>query len=399
MNLGYHVECIEDETQLKELYAAWTSLMVEDPAPSLFLTPEWVDTWWRHRNVEAGLWVLAVRDQAGRLAGLAPWMCVRQRVGPLRLKRIAFLGSGIVYPVHLDIIAPPAEKKAVCEALLSYLDGHRRDWDVLDLGDLEEMSYLKSCLKAARRPFRELAPVTARFTCLPQSFEAYERDLMTGSRRGHMRQRRRKLEREHPGEVVFEAVTDTEDVRHTLDVLKTLNQDRFHDKQQVSSFDYDGFVAFYQDVAIVARQQGWLRLYRLRVGEEVIAAVYGFLYRDVFYAYQAAFDAAWGRYSPGYLLFTHCIQEAIAQGAHEWNMMRGDQDYKLSWTHEVRYDSHLMLDASLPGHLWLLGGSLLDNARGLARERLPQPLQDRIGRIIAGKGQHHEPATTPELSD
>jgi CelD/BcsL family acetyltransferase involved in cellulose biosynthesis len=397
MDTTYRIERIDTEAGLAGLRSAWTGLMAEVQDPCLFLTWDWVSVWWRHRDVAAGLWVLAAYDGGGQLAGLAPWMAVRTYAGPLPMRRLAFLGSGIVFPVELDVIARPGHKEAVCAAFVHYLETHRRDWDVLDLTDLDQRSPLAACVAQMGGRVRRLQPASARFTCLPGSFELYERDLMTGSRRGHMRQRRRKLEREHAG-VIFEELTGPDAVQVGLDALKRLNQARFHGQQVASSFDHDRFVAFHNEMAPLALAQGWLRFYVLRVGEEIIAAVYGFHYGGVWYAYQAAFDDAWGRYSPGYLLFTQCIQHAIAEGAREWNMMRGDQEYKLSWTHEVRADDHLALSSSLPGHLWMTGFTLFENAKIEARRRLPQGIQDRIDRFVGGKVQTDEPADAKEIS-
>jgi CelD/BcsL family acetyltransferase involved in cellulose biosynthesis len=393
----YRVDRVDSAAGLAALQDAWTDLMAEAEEPCLFLTWEWVSTWWRQRDTQAGLWILAAWDAEGRLAGLAPWMAVRTHAGPLSMRRLAFLGSGIVFPIGLDIIARPGDKETVAGALLNYLETHRRDWDVLDLTDLDQRSRFAECVTQLGRRVCHLQPATARFTCLPGSFEAYERDLMTGSRRGHMRQRRRKLEREHEG-VVFEELTDPAAVQAGLDALKRLNQTRFHERQVGSSFDDAGFVAFHSEMALLAQARGWLRFFVLRVGDEIIAAVYGFYYGGVWYAYQAAFDESWGRYSPGYLLFTHCIQHAIEQGAREWNMMRGDQEYKQSWTHEVRADDHLALSSSLPGYLWMTGLALFQTAKSEARRRLPKEIQDRIDRFVSGKVQTDEPADTKEIS-
>jgi CelD/BcsL family acetyltransferase involved in cellulose biosynthesis len=391
----YHVTCLRHEPEFCDLAPAWAELLAGTPEASVFLTWDWAYTWWRHRDVEAGLWILAAYDETDRLAGVAPWMLVHDRLGPLPLRRVAFLGTGMVYPVHLDVIARPEEAAGVSGAFMAYLKTHRREWDALDLADLVPGSALGRCLESSGWRYREREGAIARFTSLPDSFEAYERDLMTGTRRGHMRQKRRKLEREHQG-VLFERVSDPVGVEKALVALTQLHQVRFHGKHITTAFDNDSFLAFHREMAGIALERGWLRFYVLRVGEQIIAALYGFRFGDVYFAYQAAFDGAWGKYSPGYLLFTFAIEQSIAEGVREWNMMRGDQEYKLSWTHALRTDEHLVLGSTLAGRLWVLSGTVYDGAKRVARERLPQNVQDRLVRMIWGRDFRDEPAASAE---
>ncbi|HEX9117921.1 MAG TPA: GNAT family N-acetyltransferase [Anaerolineae bacterium] len=386
--------------QLVALREPWEALLAACERTLLFETWEWITTWWRHFGGDAELWVLAAWDGEGRLAGVAPWMLVRDGLGAFALRRLTFIGRGIVYPVHLDLLVRPSEEEHVTQALLDYLDAQAGQWDVLDLGDLHPDSALAPCLVGRYDRLKELKGTVARVSRLPATWEIYEKERLSSTRRKHLGQYRRKLEREHPGQVRFSEISSPAELRRALDVFAELNRTRWHGRQNESSFDDDAFVAFHREIASIALEKGWLHFCVLEVGEEMAAAIYAFLYRDVFYAYQATFDQRWAHYGPGQLMLGYTVERAIASGAREWNMMRGEQDYKLSWTDEERVDRHVVVSAGRAGDLWLLGGGLIETAKSFGRERLPAKLQERLIRLISMKGAHrHERARGRDVSD
>ena len=312
---AYRVTRIGTEEELCALREPWAELTANAAYVPLCANWEWVTTWWKHRDCGTDLWVLVAWDEAGSLAGLVPWMLMKDAWGPLQLRRLTFLGRGIVYPVHMDAIARHGEERAVCEAFLAYLDASHKDWDVLDLGDLNYDSPFRACLHASHWPHHALAGDVACVSDLPASWEQYEREKLSSTRRKHLGQYRRKLEREHPNLVRFYEVVDSQELQWALDAMSALNRTRWHDKSVHSAFDDEHFVAFHHELAQIALVQGWLRFYVLRVGDEMVAAIYGFLRDQVFYCYQSAFNLDWGKYGPGQLVLGYGFEKAIEDGA------------------------------------------------------------------------------------
>jgi CelD/BcsL family acetyltransferase involved in cellulose biosynthesis len=383
----YRVERVNTETELLALKEPWTALLTDIPDVPIFLTWEWVSTWWRRYGQDRALWVLTAWDDAGRLVGLVPWMRVCHHLGPLCLRRIAFAGSWFTYRVHLDVIARPDEKEAVCAAFLAYLDTHRKEWDVLDLEGLAQDSVLKRHLATAKGLYRERKALICPFTPLPGDWDTYQMNSLSAKKRRNLSYRRRRLERDHSGQVVFHRVTEADELPQAMDSLGALNRKRWHAEDLATSFDNSCFVAFHREMAALALQRGWLCLYQLKVADQVIAASYGFRYRDVFYGYQTGFDLDWGRYSPGRLIIAHVIQEAIKEQAHELDMLGGVYEHKFSWTDKARVEPHLSLSTNWRGHLWSVGAALFDVARFRGRKVLPQALLQRINRFLSARRQ------------
>jgi CelD/BcsL family acetyltransferase involved in cellulose biosynthesis len=381
----YHIERIDGEAGMAALRDGWAALHAETPDAPIFLTWEWVDAWQRNREAGWELWVLAACDETGRLAGVAPWTRMRHHYGPLTLDRLAFVGDHRSYRIHLDVLARPDEKNAVFAAMLDYLASQPRAWDVLDLEALAAGSAVQETLALAGRGgrrYHQVETLPCPYTRLPDSWETYEREQLSAEHRKWIKNRRNRLEKDFPGQVVFERVTDAASLPAAMDDLAALHQKRWHGKGQGSSFDHESFRGFQRDVAALALAHDWLRLYFLRVNGHAIAVEYFFLHGGVLFDYAKAFDPDWSRYSPGQLLMAHVVQDAIGEGVRELDLGRGSFDYKFRWTDQERVDSHVVLSASPTGHLWAYGGAAIRRAKDLAREKLPESVRARVNRMV-----------------
>ena len=381
----YHVERISTEYQLSALQEPWTDLLAGDPSASLFLSWEWVSTWWRHYGPGKELWVLVAWDASGRLAGIAPWMLVSGHLGPLRVRRIAFLGSGRVSPDHVDVITKQGEQEGVCGAFVRHLDAQKHRWDALDFQGLAQDSVLGCCLTAAPGRRLERHIEVSPFAQLPDDWGVFQKCVLSANRRQQVRRRRRELENAHGEQVVFCRVTRPQELPAAMDTLIALNKSRWHSVGRWTSFDDALFSAFHRDVAALALERRWLRLYQLCVSGQVVATVYGFRYGDVFYYYQSGFDMDWGRYSPGQLMIAHVIEAAIQEGVREFDMLRGRETYKFSWTDQAREDVHVVLSHNWRGLFWLLGVGLWGEVISAGRKVLPQKVRDHLNRVLARK--------------
>jgi CelD/BcsL family acetyltransferase involved in cellulose biosynthesis len=362
----------------------WNALLQDMQNPPIFLTWEWVSTWWRHYGKEGALWILVVRDGAGEILGIAPWMRLRNGFGPFAVRRIAFIGSGIVYPAHLDLLAKPGAEEAVCAAVLHYLEQERGAWDLLELTALAQNSHLRSALATRDGAYRERDPMPCPYTILPDSWETFEKETLSAAMRRNLRYYRRRLERDHPGEVRFEQVVDAEEVSPALDALVRLHQKRWTQQGQHTALSENRFVAFHKELAATLLAHDWLRLCQLKVGDQVIASNYCFRYRGVLYGYQKGFDPDWERHSPGQILQAYLVEQTIQEGTREFDMLHG-QAAKAEWAHESRADAQIVFGQNRQSSLWVLGAALIDNAKPIGKQMLPQTFQRAVERLLVAR--------------
>jgi CelD/BcsL family acetyltransferase involved in cellulose biosynthesis len=371
---------------MSALQEPWTTLLAETPGASVFLAWEWISTWWRHYGQGHELWLLTARNGAGKIVGLAPLMLASRHGGVLCLRRLRFMGSGLVCPCHVDIIARPEEKESVCAAFLSYLCTHKTEWDILDLESMAQSCALGRHLAGANGRCDILKDLVCPFISLPGSWDVYHAGLKKKLRR-NLRYFRGRLEREYANQVAFHRVTRAEELPLAMDSLVAMHQERWHARDQTTCFDNVRYVEFHRDLAALTLGCGWLRFYQLQVADRTIAALYCFRYQDTLYAYQIGFDPDWGTYSPGRLLIAHVIKEAIGEGVHEFDWLRGGHEYKFEWANGARRNSCFLFSVNWRGRLWSLGASAMRTAGSIGARMLPQPLRRKIRRLLTVKRQ------------
>src|SRR5712692_8540819 len=93
------IQRIEDVEAFRRLRTEWNDLLAASDADCVFLTWEWLFTWWKHFGAGLRLAILAVRDR-GELVGIAP-LALRRRLG---FPVLEFLGSGLVGSDYVDVI-------------------------------------------------------------------------------------------------------------------------------------------------------------------------------------------------------------------------------------------------------------------------------------------------------
>jgi len=117
---------------------------------------------------------------------------------------------------------------------------------------------------------------------------------------------------------------------------------RKYERTDVPDFlNAPGVADFYREIVSPRRIGTIGHLSALMIGSTVIAAHLGFAGRGRFYYIFPAFDAAYERYRPGYLLLDHLVDRSIKEGLEIFDLGIGDASYKMAWeTHTLKLYSH-----------------------------------------------------------
>ena len=85
------VEVFTAVSAFQDLRAEWRQVLSQLPFQSVFFTPQWQETWWRHFGATRQLHLLTVRASDGTLQGLAPLMSSPGIDGTSRLELLGDL--------------------------------------------------------------------------------------------------------------------------------------------------------------------------------------------------------------------------------------------------------------------------------------------------------------------
>jgi len=304
---------VTTNSQFQHLADEWNQLLWRSSANSIFLTWEWLATWWQHFQADQQLWIVTARHpQTDALLGIVPLLIHQQKIkGLLPFRECRFLEDDHTAPDHLDFIIDKEYEDAILPPLLDFILARNNLWDTLRLSAFSSSSTALSILQAQLNPAEfiqneEICPLLD----LPDSWEELHKSLPRNHR------------------------------IHNL----------IHSNNSAgTAFSSPAQQAFHLEIAERFLAKGWLRFYQLQVCGEPIAALYCFSYNNVVSFYQSGYDPAWGKYSPGTQCMAHAIQRAIHEGAREFDFLRGNEAYKYRWNAQAHNDVILDLPGSRLG--------------------------------------------------
>ena len=358
-----------DPRRLAELREEWRALFDAAAAPAPFLSWEWLHTWWRHFGGRRRLWVLEARDRTGALAGA---LALSSRPGLLGARRWQLVGNGVTGADGLDVLARADAAGAARTAIARSLARVPAPWDVIDLEDLPCGSPTVAALRSALLPRRVRVLNERGFVCPAFALRGtYAQHLERTRRRETFGRRVRWLARQ-PGFRIEVATSPGEVVPAMEDFLR-LHRLRWAAEGGSYGIPPGAVEDFHREVGPLLAGRGWLRLYRLLVGGEAIAAVYGIEVGRRFYYYQSGWDPRWSARSPGAVLVGRTVEDAYARGLADYDFLRGTEPYKLDWAADRRETCTLRLRApSLRADTAAAAEEAFRTARGLARAVAPE---------------------------
>lgn len=306
---------LHSPAEFHAISAEWKELFHRCSDATPFQHPSWLVCW-----IEAfqprDLIGIEIR-QGKRLIGFAP-LLIYSRDGE---RVLAFAGGGV--SDYLNFVAAPGTGQLVIEELLDAVQAIP-NWTVLDLTDLAANSALAT--SALGREHAQKHDVCYLLS-LPQSTGQLV-EALTKRQWSNLRNARSRTQRE--GEATIErasAATFSE----FLDDLVRLHTIRWNELDQNGVLSDSRLLDFHSGVAPALLKDGLLRLYRMRLNERTIAAIYAFFHRETVFCYLQGFDPRFAHLSPGNQLMFAVIEDAVRLGMRRFDFLRGEEGYKLHW--------------------------------------------------------------------
>lgn len=312
-----------DPTGFDILRLEWNALLARSTFNSLFLTWEWQTTWWE--CLGAGeLYLVTFRAAGGELVGIAPLFLTCDAAGC----ELHLVGCTEVAD-YLDIIIAQGHEPEVFSGFLHFLMGPQAPaWDGITLCNLYESSPTYRLLPAMAETVGWQTEVgqedVAPFLMLPPTFDAYL-DTLDKKQRHELRRKRSKLERE-AGSWRWFQVQGGYDLESWVDRFIALHRRASADKD---SFMTPVMAAFFQRIARATSTRGWLRLAFIEINGELASAYFDFDFDDRIWVYNSGFDPdVYGPLSPGIVLNSLLIEDAIQTGHRVFDFLQGSEIYK-----------------------------------------------------------------------
>jgi len=313
------IEAFQEPSAFDRLAGEWEALLHRFVGDTIFLTPAYQRSWWRHLG-EGDLLLLTVREN-GELVGVAPLFSL-EREGRRLLQTVGC----VEVSDYLDWILAPGRETAVLEALLDFLGGFVA-WDEMDLCNIHRDSPTLALLPALARARGWSASVEVQEVCpvvnLPATWEAYLASL--GRKDRH--ELRRKMRRVEAMEGLrWYIVGPEQDLEAETEAFLRLMAASTAEK---AAFLTPPMRAFFRELARIAWDAGWLQLSFLELEGRRLSSFFNFVYNNRVLVYNSGLD--WQVYpnlGAGIVLTGFLIRHAIEEGREAYDFLRGGESYK-----------------------------------------------------------------------
>jgi CelD/BcsL family acetyltransferase involved in cellulose biosynthesis len=326
--------------EFETLANPWDALLQQAASSSIFLTWEWLYTWAKHYLRDHQLHILLVYKGGHELIGIAPFYVRRMTpYGLFPLREIRFLGTPRVSSCYLDFIVSRKQKKAVLQHIYQYLHEQVDSiWDTLTLPEIPADSSTIDLWNRFAQEAGKVIEIVDTTACpiihLTNRLEDFLESISRNERYNLQRKQRRLT---NAGSVAYERICSVQEVGPAFDIFSRLLQTRWGSNNGASTFPNPRFLSFHQEITRRFSERGWVRIDFLRLNGQVVAGIHGYSYNARYFFYLPAFNPAIiPQASPGILLLFQCIREAIKEGHHEFDLLRGQADYKIAWANSFR---------------------------------------------------------------
>jgi CelD/BcsL family acetyltransferase involved in cellulose biosynthesis len=323
------VKNLHDTDSFINLRTEWEQLLTESASSSVFLTWEWLFSWWKNYGAGKELWLVTVRRDK-KLVGLLPLMKETRKKLGVTLSTIVNLGTP-QSDVGGFLFNPGDDDIPI--AILEYLKKHQKGWDILELNEISLRDPAFPFIASAFDPkqYSRIDEVNAHFFIeLEDSWDKFGQRLSKKFR--HNLRRALKLA-EEIGPVKITRLQGRDVNEKSLDIITEINRHANYPKLYNSLSEQ----AFLKELAVSMAEKKWFSIYLLFVNNEPVAYEYGFVHENRFEDWRSGFDTRFpANISIGKLLAMQVVQKCIEEKQREIDFLRGDESYKQEWVPSKR---------------------------------------------------------------
>lgn len=320
----------------------WQQLAAQDVHAGIFNDWQWNKLWWEHYAHLGQLLVLLVYNDQ-QLVGIGPFYRTQSKaLGIAMCDTVRFIGSGgSTSPDDLNILALDSLRQPITDAICNHLlNANELGRLLLTDVNIDTVFYQTfiTCAMQAKGYLVEPVYQSRRWSSLPAKWADYRNQI---SRNTHKQMKRRQNRLDSVGEATMQVCTTKHDIDEAFAALVSLHSARWQSKGQGGSFGIEQYRAFHFALVEQLHKLNQVWLVTLKLNNKIIGVEYAYLYKGTLMFFQTGFDPAHQQLSPGHVLMTFAIQQAIKRGATRIDLLKGDYEYKSSYANAIRQSATL----------------------------------------------------------
>ncbi len=336
-----HIEAVEKIEHFLALREEWNNLLNRCPEHSIFLTHEWIKCWWQNFANKSHLFIVIAR-KSGKLVAIAPLMISKIFFRGLPSSVLSFIENGNT--LHNDFILAPEYRPEVLSAIISYLLEQPVCWDLMELKNIPESSQnlidLNKILSSADCTFIRKPGLVSPYLNITSDWGEYYKSRSRSTKK-NINNVKNKI-RKH-GDAQIQLILGDKDFLQVQEDLYTIAQDSWSNNAG-DSLASDQNKSFFNQLSQVAADNGWLRVWVLRLNNEAAAFEYHLQFYGVVYGLRSSYKERLQSISPGFYLDFNIIKNVFESKDIKEYDLGGSQDfYKKRWTNEARTHANVYI--------------------------------------------------------
>jgi CelD/BcsL family acetyltransferase involved in cellulose biosynthesis len=313
---------------LEEIQDHWNELLSEAVFPNIFLTWQWINSWWKFFGKDQQLYIAVFEVKSSLIAILPFQICSISYFPGIKFRKACLIGDGrIVSPDYLGPIIREGSTEYIPD-IINVIRGVLSETRIVQFSSInikdQSIEKIISALTADFPIFFE-ANDTCPIATFSGNYEEYFKNLSNTSQK-KLNRKMKKAEKEL--DVRFECLSSEDCAQDILCLIKQIFKNSTRGKSGGFSFSIPQYQDFHREIIPSFARAGWLRFFILYFNNEPVCYIYGYYYNKIFWFYQTSFDLKYSKFAPGLIAFQLAIKHLIMEGAEQFDFLRGDEPYK-----------------------------------------------------------------------
>jgi CelD/BcsL family acetyltransferase involved in cellulose biosynthesis len=308
---------ITSDEEFLKIKDVWNDLLDKAGIKNIFLTWEWLYSWWESIDKTNKSLKIGLAYKKNRLIGIIPAYVEKQ----LGIELVRFLGDSLVDSCYLDIICKSKDRKYAVDYLVNNYSKDRLIY-------LKYASFGSDFKLEKKKLYKQSFDLTVCPTInLPDSAEKFYGDLSKKSR-SNLRKTKRKIENNELFSVAD--FNEEKNILTGLSIVFELNKKRWVRENRLGEFS-DDLKSFLINVSSKLVRNGQIDVSVLYKEKTPVSYVLNFYHEEIAYFYSSGYDINdddHSKFSYGSYLQIRHIESKIDEGFKEYDLLRGDIDYK-----------------------------------------------------------------------
>ena len=340
---------IRTTEELESIRPLWNALLMKSAAPVLYLTYDWLSTWWQcFQTPRKKLSVLAVFEN-DELVGIAPFVRTRAYWLGIPYVKMEFI-SMMRYALSptnisgtLDFIIRADKHQEVIPAVMEFLLKKAWPWNYIRMHPLPSGSPSQKPLEnaAGKIGFRFWKrPVFVNSIIrLNRPWTEYTAEVGRKFRKNIQGHEKRL---QNNGVLRYSELNAIEQLENGFNSILSIERRSWKWNKGIH-IDAPVYRHFYRQLVEVAGKNGWLKLGIMSLDGKNIAYDLSLEFNRSIEGLKTSYDEKYAHYSPGNVLIYHQLESVFQKGYTKKNLLWGDLNVKTKWTSTVEPHDEILI--------------------------------------------------------